>query len=196
MAQTASNLEAYVLEKTSSRFNYVAGYFSNSAIVAWLVWRALLHPARGAPLSPTGLAVCAGAGLFAWSFVEYWLHRWLYHHGPAVFRVGHGLHHERPTAWLGVPYYLTAPVVIGLYEVISRFLDAATVAGVMASTWLGYIGYCAFHHADHHWMFRGARFRRLRLHHLLHHKHEDQNFGIVSTLWDRVFGTYITREGT
>lgn len=185
-APRTKEMEDFVWEKSSSKFNYVAGYFSNGAIVTWLFWRAIASPT---PLSAMGFLAWFAAGLFFWTFLEYWLHRVAYHLGPKPLRVGHELHHEHPKALLGVPYYATAAIYVPLSWALSRWFAFEATSVMMGAIWLGYIGYCAVHHSAHHWLLKVRPLKQLRNHHLQHHHHWDKNFGMVSTFWDKIFGT-------
>lgn len=185
-----TDLENYVWEKSSSKFNYFAGYFSNSSIILWLYSRALWHP-KGAVLSPLQVLLWTAVGLFTWTFMEYWLHRIAYHKGETMFQMGHDMHHQKPKALLGVPYYVTAAIWIPLYFALAYFFDPSITAVVMASIWIGYISYCVVHHSSHHWLLKVKIMKKLRNHHLQHHYYSDKNFGMVTTFWDKVFGTHI-----
>lgn len=180
-----SDLENYVWEKSSSKFNYFAGYASNGAIVSWLYY-------CGAPLLTWGqLIFWSGVGLFLWTFLEYWLHRIAYHKGKNAFVVGHELHHEKPKALLGVPYYVTAAIYIPLSWALAHLFSPGPTYVLMGSCWFGYICYCVVHHSSHHWLLKDPIMKSLRSHHLQHHYHWDKNFGMVTSLWDRVFGTRV-----
>lgn len=56
------------------------------------------------------------------------------------------------------------------------------------------VGYGAFlfvHYAVHHWTIRPTdTLYRLKMMHAAHHRLDDVNYGVTTTLWDRVFGTY------
>jgi sterol desaturase/sphingolipid hydroxylase (fatty acid hydroxylase superfamily) len=56
---------------------------------------------------------------------------------------------------------------------------------------IGYLMYGSMHYAIHAWH---PPFRFLkplwRNHHLHHYKSDDKGFGVSSSFWDRVFGTY------
>jgi sterol desaturase/sphingolipid hydroxylase (fatty acid hydroxylase superfamily) len=174
---------------SSSVFNYWFGYVSNLLVVTWLISRAFTPGV--ARLSPLGWVAAAGGGLLLWTLMEYFLHKWLYHDIESPIRDGHTLHHEEPHALLGVPWYFTAVVIVGVYYGLAKILDPASTAVVMAFTWLGYIGYCAMHHMIHHSRMTNAWFMNLRRHHLLHHAKNNVNWGITTDFWDKVFRTKV-----
>jgi sterol desaturase/sphingolipid hydroxylase (fatty acid hydroxylase superfamily) len=177
----------------SSRFNYWFGYVANVTLILWM----------GSPAIRDGrlalgwgqLIFFAVAGLYTWTLAEYLLHRYLYHVLPSFLSEGHDLHHHSPRALIGVPWYLTTIAMVGLFLVLSRLLNPASVGVMLASCWTGYVFYCLIHHGSHHWNFRNRWLRRMRRHHLIHHAHPTTNWGFTTALWDHVFGTAYVRGG-
>ena len=186
---TVSSNRDLIRKLSSSVFNYWFGYVSNSVLVIWLASRAVSGGVS--QLSPLGWTASIVGGLLLWTLMEYFLHKWLYHDIDSPIREGHILHHEQPHALLGVPWYLTAVVIVGVYFGLARLLNSAATGVVMAFTWLGYIGYCAMHHMIHHARWTSRWFMDLRRHHLLHHARNNVNWGITTDLWDRVFRTKV-----
>lgn len=146
------------------------------------------------------LAVLAGVG--AWSFTEYVIHRWFMHAelGPAIASRGHLEHHRHPTRRpLASPLSLAAAVVVGLGVVSPVGAGLATAVG--APWWTGalagvagiatYLVYERVHFRSH---FRPATTRyarwQQRRHLAHHHRAGTTNFGVTSPLWDWVFATY------
>ena len=67
--------------------------------------------------------------------------------------------------------------------------------GFHAGYVVGYIFYDCMHYAIHHHHPRSRWMKALRRHHLIHHSPryaDNAKFGVSSTLWDHVFGTYET----
>ncbi len=138
------------------------------------------------------------AGVFAWTFAEYWLHRTLFHWVPKSgwgqrfhFWV-HGIHHTYPSD----PYRLVMPPWVNLSLLVFVFgppiLWVAPVWGYafLAGFVAGYTNYDVTHYFIHHHRPKSARYKRLRAHHMNHHhNHGDLRFGVSFTFWDRVFGT-------
>lgn len=179
----------FVRELSSSKFNYWAGYVANFSLVFWLfsfAWMDL----RSGTLPGSSAAVAFFAGVLIWTFLEYVLHRFLYHEIKSPLSVGHDLHHHEPKELLGVPWYLTTIVVIALQLGLVRVFAPAKTGIVFGAAWLGYIGYCLVHHLIHHANFPNRYFQKLRRNHLVHHARDDVNWGITTTLWDHVFRTY------
>ncbi len=172
----------------SSPFNYWFGYLANAGLIVGLAAQA--RAGGTLLLSPLALVALAIGGIFTWTLAEYLLHRYVYHELPSFLRVGHGLHHATPRAQIGVPWWLTSMIVLGVFFLVSRVLDPAAVGVFLAATWLGYVLYCIAHHGSHRWRLRNRWFRNMRRRHLIHHGRPDRNLGFTTALWDRVFGTY------
>lgn len=124
-----------------------------------------------------------GLGLFAWTGYEYAVHRVLLHRWP--LSSFHALHHDDQ-----VDYIAVHPVLTLLIYVASWMLFGLRSSAVVAGFSVGYLIYAALHTAFHHaaigpahWLFR------LKRRHALHHRFARTNFGVVTSLWDRVFGT-------
>lgn len=172
----------------SSKFNYWFGYVANGTWVLWLASRAL--PSGPAPLPAAQFALYAAAGLLLWTFLEYLLHRYVYHVIPSFLSQGHHLHHESPRALIGVPWWLTSAILYGIYRGLALAFHPGATGVVMAGTWFGYIGYCLLHHGSHHWAMRNSYLRRVKKLHQLHHVYPDTNWGFTTSFWDRLFRTY------
>jgi 4-hydroxysphinganine ceramide fatty acyl 2-hydroxylase len=181
----------FILKASSSRFNYWAGYAANISLVIWL-WT---YSFQGH--SFVSWLVGFLIGIFLWTLGEYALHRYPYHIIKSPLSVGHGLHHDTPKALLGVPWYLTGVILVGIFFGLSIFFETRWVGLLMGSFWLGYIGYCLMHHSVHHWNFSNPIFKELKRHHLVHHVHGDYNLGITTTFWDKIFKTeWISKDSS
>jgi sterol desaturase/sphingolipid hydroxylase (fatty acid hydroxylase superfamily) len=174
----------------SSTFNYWFGYAANVTLVVWLVSHAFSH---GHPRIPAAeiLALATG-GLLSWTLSEFLLHRYAYHVWRSFLSEGHALHHEHPTALIGVPWYLTTVGLVALFEILTLAVPfpRASTGVVMGFNWLGYIFYCLAHHGSHHWDVRSGWLLKMKRHHLIHHAHPEYNWGFTTPLWDHVFGTH------
>ncbi len=173
------------------------GYFSEFLLFPPLVLIATLMAFRGA--MPPHPAIWAGVyvlALIGWTFVEYLLHRLMFHHAPVLARI-HERHHERPLELIGTPAW--ASVLIGMIAVASPAwallgfnLGTAATAGLVT----GYLWFVFVHYAIHHWQPRhGSYLYRARLRHARHHYFSDSgNFGVTTGFWDWVFGTSIAQR--
>lgn len=124
------------------------------------------------------------AGMLTWTLYEYALHRWVLHHAW-FFRDMHDLHHARQKDYIAVHPALT----------VATYAAFWLVFGVRASAFMvgfsaGYVIYATLHTALHYaridtasWLYAAKR------RHALHHRVDDVNFGVSTSLWDRLFGT-------
>ena len=139
-------------------------------------------------------------GVLAWTFSEYWLHRLFFHWQPGgrwgerMHFVVHGVHHK----WPRDRFRLVMPpavsitlfwLFLGLFWVTMGRYAWPFHAGYVA----GYMLYDISHYYIHHGHPKSRRWKDLRTHHLTHHSPRQGNeckFGVSTSLWDRVFGTY------
>ena len=134
------------------------------------------------------------AGGLAWSFFEYVIHRFGFHHVP-LLKPMHMAHHDDPRGLTGTPTIVTvAAIYVLAYAPVAVLAGdtpaAAWTAGIMA----GYLVYVSVHYVVHHLGSGGsATLRRLIRLHAQHHHDDKHNFGVTSDFWDRVFGTRSTR---
>jgi len=171
---------------------YYADFFLSGAAILVLfsiAMLAALHHDDGAAEVATW-AACALAGLAIWTLAEYAIHRFVYHR-VRYFREGHEAHHAEPDAFIGAPPVVGVIFLFSVSYLPLVAFSATAASGVAAGVLTGYLGYMLVHHADHYWKSDpGTRLYRLRRHHALHHhRSEECNFGIVTSLWDHVFGT-------
>jgi sterol desaturase/sphingolipid hydroxylase (fatty acid hydroxylase superfamily) len=167
-----------------SRFNYWAGFGLDVTAAVALIAGGCAAADRAAPALA---AVVAGAVIY--SFYEYVLHRWIYHLVPGPVRRVHRLHHRDRALLIGSPFFYSLGICAlswaGAALVVGRALGAV-VAGTIL---LGYASFSTVHALIHSVRALPAPLARLRRHHLHHHGHAAVNFGLLSTFWDRVFGT-------
>ena len=138
------------------------------------------------------------AGIFVWTFAEYWLHRELFHWvpnfswGKRFHFLMHGVHHD----YVNDRMRLVMPPAAAAALAVIFFAIYYTLMGVYAFPFfsgkvLGYIGYDMTHYYVHHGKVSGQWFKRLRAHHMNHHHNKDgRKYGVSNTLWDHVFRTY------
>jgi sterol desaturase/sphingolipid hydroxylase (fatty acid hydroxylase superfamily) len=173
-------------------------YFMDFYVYPPLILLCLVAGFSGDLWQDAGSALLVAAGLLAWTLAEYLIHRFVFHHAPWLKTV-HLEHHAEPSGLHGSPTVVTVVVFAGLslaplWYLTSLPFAAAVTAGVM----LGYLAYVAVHYAVHHvsdlgpqWLGKRLRqrLRGLIRAHAVHHHQTQYNFGVTTTLWDRVFGT-------
>ncbi|MFH0882702.1 MAG: sterol desaturase family protein [bacterium] len=155
------------------------------------------------PMTHTQWLLALLLGLFSWTFIEYLLHRFLFHRNFRSERLkrmqymGHGVHHDQPmvkTRLVMPPLGAipTAAIIYGLfYLVVGVVLDLVMwVNPLFAGMMTGYIIYDMLHYAYHHVNLPGKWFQTMRKHHMRHHGIDmSRRFGVSTPLWDYIFGT-------
>ncbi len=179
-----------IVRMSSTRTNYWAEVVVDSALAVLLSWEGWRRHTGGA-LTAT-LAVLLG--LFAFSFVEYFFHRWMFHTRVPLFAEGHRLHHERPLGYDSLPFFLPGAVLLTLTGLGVLILPAGFALLLMGAVTFGYIIYGLSHFTIHHVRFRQPLLRSWAAHHHVHHYHPDSNFGLTTPLWDVLLGTHYVRQ--
>lgn len=166
-------------------------YRADFVVYPMLIGTTALDSLAGAGRPPylAGL-VAAGAGLCAWSVIEYGMHRWVLHRVQPFKRM-HEAHHANPSAFIGTPVWLSAPLFLGAWAALAVAFPRSVAGGVAAGLMLGYLIYTAIHDAVHHLRTRpGTWLHQAKLRHALHHRPASQsNFGVSTAVWDRVMRT-------
>lgn len=144
-----------------------------------------------APLSPVARIAATVSGFAAWGFLEYAMHRWVGHGSPSIARRGHAMHHSNDRAPIAAPVFVVMAGVFLIWAALALLIGSGIAALLACGLYLGYNHYALVHHVLHHHEALAARvgLQRLERRHRIHHVHHDVNFGVTSTLWDRVFGT-------
>jgi sterol desaturase/sphingolipid hydroxylase (fatty acid hydroxylase superfamily) len=170
-----------------SKWSYRADFAVYPLLVGAAGMQALAHAGR----TQIEAGIVAGlAGLFAWTAIEYGLHRWVLHRIEPFKRM-HDAHHASPSAFIGTPTWFSAALFLAAWAVLAAELPRSVAAGLAAGLMLGYLAYTLIHDAVHHRRARpGSWLQRAKLRHALHHRPGSQsNFGVSTGLWDRVMGT-------
>jgi len=135
-------------------------------------------------------------GLFVWTFVEYIMHRFVFHYVPKnkiglrLHFIFHGVHHDYPSdaKRLVLPPSVSIPLATGFYFLFNAILPANYVFGFFPGFILGYLFYDISHYAIHHFNFKGNIWKKIKQHHMLHHyQSPDRGYGVSSPLWDKIF---------
>ncbi len=143
-------------------------------------------------------ALYAFLGLFTWSFIEYVLHRFVFHYpaktafGNRMVYILHGLHHEDPVdpTRLVMPP-LPAIIYAGILFTTFRMIFGPTyVETFMAFFMMGYLAYDYTHFYIHFVTPKHALGKYLKRYHMQHHFADyEAKWGVSNPLWDYVFGT-------
>jgi sterol desaturase/sphingolipid hydroxylase (fatty acid hydroxylase superfamily) len=181
---------------------YLSRVGPRQVLIVWLpvVLYFLYRGARDPDLGGASLASAALCGLFAWTFLEYVLHRWVFHFEPRpgselqadLSFLIHGVHHDYPSD----PDRLVMPPVVAMVIAVAvgfpmyGLLGAHLFAPVFAGLLTGYLWYDLTHYAVHHLRPHTALGKAQKKNHLLHHfKSPRARYGVTTPLWDVVFGT-------
>lgn len=138
------------------------------------------------------------AGTLGFTFMEYVVHRWVYHppHGASddykemTYNM-HGFHHDYPKdkKRLAMPPILAviiATSLLFLFELVLGQYSFSYLAGFV----VGYAMYLVVHYTVHMYPPPKNFLKALWVNHALHHYSEDDIlFGVSQPLWDYVFGT-------
>jgi sterol desaturase/sphingolipid hydroxylase (fatty acid hydroxylase superfamily) len=145
-----------------------------------------------APASWAARVAAAAAGFTAWGFLEYAIHRWVGHGPPSIARRGHAEHHSDDTALIAAPVFVVLIGAFAVWALLSLVVTIAVASLLVFGLYLGYNHYALLHHVlHHHETFTGrVGLQHLERIHHIHHAQQSVNFGVTSTLWDRVLGTY------
>ncbi len=150
-------------------------------------------------LSVLAIAGWALVGLVAWTLLEYWLHRTIFHltgESEALktfHRRVHGCHHEFPNDMerIVMPPAASIPMTAGLFVLTWFALGEVITYPFFAGMAVGYLWYDMTHWWTHTTTKRGRWGKLIRKHHMTHHfSTPDRQFGVSSPLWDWVFRTH------
>ena len=117
-------------------------------------------------------AIFAAAGIVTWTLAEYAFHRFVLHY---MAPTQHRIHHANPGE----------PVLTVFWQIVVYLIAGGAF---LAGSLVAYAWYYLFvHHCTHHSAHRLPAF--LISNHNGHHKFATRNYGVTTSLWDRVFRT-------
>ena len=176
---------------SESRVNYRLSYAIDVASAAAMGWLGAREADGWA--APAALA---GVGLVAFSFAEYAVHRWLFHGPTGAMRAIHQAHHDGPDDPVALPCISSAVVGGLLWWGLSPAIGSFAASFVVCGSLTGYVVYGTVHHLEHSIRITALPFKWLQRRwavHAVHHRLVGTNFGVTTSFWDRVFGTYYRR---
>ena len=149
------------------------------------------------------LLIYGFAGILTWTFVEYIVHRFVYHtetNYDFFYRIqhsGHGIHHNYPRdsrrlAMPPVPSLILSSIFFGLFYLIMGSYASMFMPGF----WLGYLLYITLHYYQHVIPIpKFSPLKRLWNFHFIHHGINPYSaFGVSTRLWDYIFRTLPTKK--
>ena len=175
---------------SSTRANYWAEFVLDSTLGLLLLAFGVRYRTGGA----LGVLLAVALGLFAFSFIEYFFHRWMFHTHVPLFEQGHRKHHQDPLGYDSMPFFLPAMVLVVLTALLAAVVPTGFVLVMMGAVTFGYVLYGLSHFAIHHMQFKQPWLRRWAGAHHIHHFHPETNFGVTTLFWDAVLGTLYVRQ--
>jgi dihydroceramide fatty acyl 2-hydroxylase len=135
------------------------------------------------------------AGALTWTALEWLLHGQVFHSRRLrnPFAKEHALHHADPLHVIGwARKLLSIGLLIAILVAVLRLaFGGYEPAAFPVGLGLASLGYESLHRLIHSRPPRTRYGRWVRLNHVQHHFHTPRrNFGVTTTIWDRVFGTY------
>jgi len=161
---------------------------------AGLLYWNITHTSLSA-LTTIGLFI---AGILAFTWVEYIVHRYVFHMKTYTATreklqyVMHGVHHEFPKDKdrLAMPPLLSvtiSTVLLLVFRVIMGDFVFAFLPGFI----VGYAAYISIHYMVHAYQPPKNFLKALWVNHSIHHyKNGETVFGVSSPLWDYIYGTW------
>jgi len=137
------------------------------------------------------------AGLFAFTLVEYIMHRFLFHLPPKTEKAEkfayaiHGVHHDYPKDKdrLAMPIPVSVTLAAGFFFFFKLFMGNLVFA-FLPGFLIGYASYLWVHFMVHAFQPPKNFWKILWVHHGIHHyKEPERAFGVSSPIWDLIFGT-------
>ena len=134
-------------------------------------------------------------GVLAWTFTEYFLHRFVFHFHPTsefgkkIHFIFHGIHHDYPCDRLRLvmPPSVSIPLATAFYFLFALIFKGDNLFPFFGGFLTGYLVYDMFHYMIHHVQVKGKLWNALKSHHLKHHYVDDERgFGVSSKLWDLI----------
>lgn len=138
-------------------------------------------------------------GFVLWTFFEYVLHRWIFHHIPEDpdrrrrYYLVHQIHHDYHE-WdrLVAPPMLSLTLGVIFVVAFRILLGPSLMWPVYAGFIVGYLAYDYTHFYTHFGKPRSKYAKLLRRRHMQHHTtYPDKWYGVSSPFWDHVFGTVV-----
>jgi len=132
-------------------------------------------------------------GIMSWGLIEYILHRWVLHGRLSMATRGHARHHAEPRALISTPLFVIMTGALVIRGLLGLVLPAGVADLLVFGLYIEYNYFALVHHAQHHranGLACVTYLRRLERQHHLHHHRQLVNFGISTTIWDHLFGTF------
>lgn len=137
---------------------------------------------------------CLLAGVMYATFLEYALHRFLFHfsHRRFVPTLVHQRHHKNQyiVRHGSVPLFTSATLIALSWLGTRAIIGDAMTYPFIAALCLSLIAHEWVHYATHHLKPKSRFGAFLKRSHAVHHYDPSKNFGLMTMAWDRLFGTF------
>jgi 4-hydroxysphinganine ceramide fatty acyl 2-hydroxylase len=188
MSRVIELLRRFFRTIAMSQANYRLAYVTDIAC-------ALLFGVLGMRAGGAWYAALASifGGAFAFSFVEYAFHRWLFHSNAVIWSELHATHHSHPKQPAALPFWFSAGSAPVFFWILTPWTSAFVAHFLLCGFFAAYFGYGVVHHLQHRVRIKDISVRWVRSKwaaHAVHHGREDVNFGVTTSFWDRMLGTY------
>ncbi len=180
----------FVLNMSKTRANYWGEFAVDIPLGIVLILAGLHYH----DLSPLAVFLTIVSGTFIFSFFEYFVHRWLFHGSVRIIAEGHRAHHLNPMGYDSMPFFLPALVLITMTGIFVLLMPPENAFLITGTVTFGYATYGLSHYAIHHVHFQRSWAKHWSAHHLIHHRHPTNNFGVTTPLWDVLLGTRFAYE--
>jgi sterol desaturase/sphingolipid hydroxylase (fatty acid hydroxylase superfamily) len=175
-----ATVSSYVLKRRDYYADFLIVPAATSVAVAWLL---SLHIFNAFTFTSSALA-----GLFAWTFLEYAIHRWFFH---GFGSDEHRFHHIRPGEFIGFTPITTAIIGALAFWFLTVTFGPLIGVGLLVGLVVGYLFYLFVHDKIHHGGVRaGTYLAKLNANHDYHHFRFRVNYGVITPMWDYLFGTF------
>lgn len=162
-----------------------------------LLYWSITHTTLSAPLTVSMFFL----GLIAFTWVEYMVHRYLFHMGTSTETRAkmqytmHGVHHEFPKdkERLAMPPVLSITIAT-LLLFLFRMVLGDFVFSFLPGFLVGYALYLSVHYMVHAYAPPKNFLKILWINHSVHHYKDGKAvYGVSSPLWDYIYGTMNTK---
>lgn len=174
----------------ASRTNYWLSFAFDITTTSTLVFLGIRHAGDWHWLNAL---TCFITGAFVFTFIEYGMHRWLFHARASFATASHHTHHVAPREPTAMPFPCGIAAGVLLYFLFSPAMGETAAYLVAGGIISAYTCYGVLHHLQHHVNAANVPFQWMKTRwaaHAIHHGYPDKNYGVTTSLWDRVFGTY------
>jgi sterol desaturase/sphingolipid hydroxylase (fatty acid hydroxylase superfamily) len=129
-------------------------------------------------------------GFTAWGLLEYVVHRWVLHGPRSMARRGHARHHADDAALISTPAFVVMGSACAIWATLAMVFPAGIACLMAFGFYAGYNYYALLHHLQHRRGIGLACLAGLERAHRIHHVQHTVNYGVTTTLWDRLLGTF------